>query len=119
MTCFGPLTAYRPRRAQGGKLVFDKRKSETGIKIQIPCGQCAGCRLDYSKQWAIRFMHEKQMHEFSSFLTLTYSDENLPDGNSLCMRDYVLFLKKLRRRFGNGLRFGGCGEYGDHTLRPH
>lgn len=121
MTCFGPLPAYRPRVKDGGdrRLVFDKRKSETGIRILIPCGQCAGCRLEKSRQWAMRCMHEKQMHSGSSFITLTYSDENMPEGGSLCMDDYQRFMKRLRKRFGNGIRFCGCGEYGDTTFRPH
>lgn len=120
MTCVGPLTAYRPKRGSGdGRLVFDKRKSETGIAIKIPCGQCAGCRLETSRQWAMRCMHEKQMHNASSFLTLTYNDDKLPRGGSLSLDDYQKFMKRLRWRFGNGLRFCGCGEYGDTTRRAH
>lgn len=119
MTCYGPLIGYRPRRGAGGRLVFDKRKSETGIRIPVPCGQCAGCRLDHSKQWAIRFMHEKQMHLLSSFITLTYDDAHLPEGGSLRIDHYQRFMKRLRHKFGDGIRFGGCGEYGDTTNRPH
>lgn len=52
--------------------------------IKLPCGQCTGCRLDRSKQWAVRLMCEAQLHERNSFLTLTYNDETLrarrPDG---------------------------------------
>lgn len=120
MPCFGPLSAYRPTKKSGDRrLVFDPRKSDTGIKILIPCGQCVGCRLERSRQWAMRAMHEKQMHDASCFLTLTYSDDFLPEGGSLVMRDYVLFMKRLRKRFGDGIRFLGCGEYGDVTGRPH
>lgn len=119
MTCFGPLTAYRPKSDAGGRLVFDKRKSDNGIGIKIPCGRCIGCRLERSRQWAMRCMHEKRMHKRSSFLTLTYDDEHLPEGNSLSMDDYQRFMKRLRWRFGDGIRFCGCGEYGDVTFRPH
>lgn len=31
----------------------------------------------------------------------------------------VLFLKRLRKRFGEGIRFFQCGEYGEKYLRPH
>lgn len=120
MTCFGPLTAYRPRANAGDRrLVFDKRKSETGIRIMIPCGQCAGCRLEYSRQWAMRAMHEKQMHRLSCFLTLTYDDAHLPEGGSLSIDHYQRFMKRLRHHFGDGIRFLGCGEYGDTTRRAH
>lgn len=121
MTCFGPIPAYRPRRKDGGdnRLVFDPRKSETGVKMLIPCGQCTGCRLERSRQWAMRCMHEKQMHRASSFLTLTYDDKHLPEGGSLSMDQYQRFMKRLRHKFGDGIRFCGCGEYGDATHRPH
>lgn len=120
MSCFGPIPAYRPRRGSGdNRLVFDPRKSETGVKILIPCGRCTGCRLERSRQWAMRCMHEKQMHRASSFLTLTYSDANLPEGGSLSMDHYQQFMKRLRHKFGEGIRFCGCGEYGDTTRRAH
>lgn len=45
--------------------------------IKLPCNNCLGCRLDRSKQWAIRLMCEAQLHEHCSFLTLTYNDETL------------------------------------------
>lgn len=34
-------------------------------------------------------------------------------------RDLVLFNKRLRRKFPEGVRFYACGEYGSATLRPH
>lgn len=120
MPCYGPLTGYYPAEGSPDKrLVFDKRKSNSGVKIEVPCGCCTGCRLERSRQWAMRCMHEKRMHELSSFLTLTYDDKYLPDGNSLSMYDYQCFMKRLRKRFGNGIRFCGCGEYGEVTHRPH
>ena len=27
--------------------------------VQVGCGQCIGCRLDYSRKWAVRMMLEK------------------------------------------------------------
>lgn len=52
----------------------------------------------------------------SSFLTLTYSDENNP--YSLRYRDYQAFMQRVRRKFGKA-RFFMCGEYGEDTFRPH
>jgi hypothetical protein len=26
--------------------------------LKIPCGRCIGCRLEYSRQWAMRCHHE-------------------------------------------------------------
>lgn len=118
MPCYGPITAYYPKRASGDRrLVFKISDAETGIPIKIPCGKCVGCRLEQSRQWAVRCMHEKRLHRESSFLTLTY--ENMPAGNSLQLADYQNFLKRLRHHVDGSLRFFGCGEYGETTARPH
>lgn len=120
MPCYGPLTAYRP--AEGAidkRLVFDKRKSHSGIGIKIPCGKCIGCKLEHSRQWALRCMHEKRMHSASAFLTLTYDNNHLPKGGTLVKRDLQLFMKRVRKQFGNGVRFFACGEYGEKSGRPH
>jgi len=63
-------------------------------------------------------MHESQLHRFSSFVTLTYSDDHLPYGGVLHYRHFQLFCKKLRKRHGP-FRFFMCGEYGDNLYRPH
>lgn len=124
MPCYGPLNAWYPKRLLSNgqvnpdrRLVFRKDKSETGIPLKIPCGKCVGCRLEQSRQWAVRCMHEKRMHNASAFLTLTYASP--PPANSLVLADYQNFLKRLRHVTGNGLRFFGCGEYGSQTQRPH
>lgn len=121
MACFHPLTAWQSKSALNvsGQLIF-KRPAKAGAfyELQVPCGQCLGCRLEKSRQWAIRCLHEAQMHDFSSFVTLTYSDEELPADGSLNYRDYWLFMRRLRRRYPK-VRFYMCGEYGESTFRPH
>jgi hypothetical protein len=120
MPCYGPLTAYRPKATANDKrLVFKKSDAETGVGIKIPCGKCPGCKLEHSRQWAVRCMHEKRLHTDSCFVTLTYSDDNLPPGNTLVLADLQNFLKRLRHETGPNLRFFACGEYGSRTSRPH
>lgn len=120
MPCYGPLNAYRPKpEAEDRRLVFDPRKSLSGVPIKIPCGKCIGCKLEHSRQWAVRCMHEKRMHDASAFLTLTYDNDHLPPGGTLVLRDLQLFMKRLRKVFGNGVRFFACGEYGEKSGRPH
>lgn len=124
MPCIAPLRAYRPEKTESnplgeGRLVFDKRKSETGLGYQIPCGQCIMCRIQKTYQWSVRCMHENKLHNRSSFVTLTYDDKNLPPNNSLVKTDLQLFMKRLRKKYGSGIRFYACGEYGDTTFRPH
>lgn len=98
----------------------------------IPCGQCIGCRIEYSKQWATRMLLEHEYSSESHFVTLTYDNEHVPrseyldeetgevkESLTLRKRDLVLFNKRLRRKFAEGVRFYACGEYGSATLRPH
>lgn len=82
------------------------------------CGQCMECRLAYSREWAIRIMHEARMHSANSFVTLTYDDRNLPPYGQLVKRDLQLFFKRLRKSFSK-FRYVACGEYGDLRRRPH
>lgn len=46
--------------------------------LSLACGQCIGCRLRRSQEWAARCVHETKSHPFNSWLTLTYDDEHLP-----------------------------------------
>lgn len=84
--------------------------------MNLPCGQCVGCRLRRARHWATRCIHEKQLHEMSCFLTLTYRE---PSPVSLDYRDFQLFMKRLRKFVGARIRFFACGEYGEETWRPH
>lgn len=75
-----------------------------------------------SAHWATRLAHELRMHECSSFLTLTFAPENLPDDNGVHVRDVQLFIKRARKMLeprGIKIRYFACGEYGDAGDRPH
>lgn len=65
-------------------------------------------------------MLESNLHTENAFVTLTYSDENLPEDGSLVPRHVQLFLKALRKAYQPArFRFFCVGEYGDRTSRPH
>lgn len=116
---------------------FDGRSSVSARAITdfvyVPCGQCIGCRLDHSREWANRMMMELQdpANVFNWFLTLTYDDDHLPLSGfeddaglhitySLSKSDLQRFLKRLRKHFtGTRIRYYACGEYGSTTYRPH
>lgn len=137
MSCYHPMTAYNiSPEAERKELVFSAAKAlEHGPlrPITLPCRKCIGCRLDYSRQWANRCMLELQYHESSFFLTITYDDDHLPRRYSsdpetgeiispsapLVKRDLQLFFKRLRKNTGQKIRYMACGEYGEHTFRPH
>ncbi|WNK14863.1 MAG: replication initiator protein [Microvirus sp.] len=117
MPCYHPIDAYR--QEGGGKLIFGSPRGQLEAgQLSLPCGQCIGCRLDRSVDWVIRIMHERALHEYAWFVTLTYSDEFVPYGGTLHYRHFQLFMKRLRARCGP-TRFFMCGEYGDTTFRPH
>ncbi|MFN9302418.1 MAG: hypothetical protein ACK6DA_06550 [Candidatus Kapaibacterium sp.] len=59
------------------------------------------------------------MHETSSFLTLTYAEDNLPEGQNIQHTDVQKFLKRLRKNTGAELRYYMVGEYGTDNGRPH
>lgn len=121
MACFHPLEAFRsPDRTKNGKLgiSFNPARGYIDKPIKLPCGQCIGCRLERSRQWAMRCMYEASLHESNCFITLTYSPDKLPPGGTLRKRDFQLFIKKLRKRFGT-FRYFHCGEYGEALGRPH
>lgn len=122
MTCYHPQTAFLLNFNGKKKMFFGDNPPASGggfsTKINVPCGQCIGCRLAHSKEWAIRCMHESKMHESSYFLTLTYDNEHLPVDMSLDRPHFTRFLKRLRKRFGS-FRYFACGEYGEINLRPH
>lgn len=122
MPCYHPVTAWRSRagRSANGSwpLVFNKSEGFKDKEVQIPCGGCIGCRLEYSRQWALRCVVEASMHKENCFVTLTYNDDHLPKDLSLQKKDLLSFIKRLRRDYA-GIRYFSCGEYGDRFERPH
>lgn len=111
MPCYSPLKGWK---ARSGGICFNRRESPTGALMEVPCGQCIGCRLEKSRQWALRIMHEASQHEASSFVTLTYAEDPV----SLRLDDLQRFFKRVRKR-GLPLRYYACGEYGERRSRPH
>lgn len=122
MACFHPLKGYRARSRNGNgsrSIVFQVKDGFADRPVMIACGQCIGCRLERSRQWAVRCMHEAKLYENNCFITLTYSDSFLPTSRSLVFKDFQDFMKRLRKRYGSGIRFFHCGEYGERFGRPH
>lgn len=126
MPCYHPITAhYSGKRTAKGEreIIFNGTEQQHGPPIILPCGRCIGCHLERSRQWAMRCVHETQLHPDNMFVTLTYSDEHIMDDGSLVPSDLQLFHKRLHNRLlrqrGTGIRYFACGEYGDTSDRPH
>lgn len=136
MPCYKPLKGYRSRTVnESGKrgIVFNAKHGYVDMPVNVPCGQCIGCRLEYSRQWALRCLHEAYMYQNNCFITLTYNNENLPEDGSLVKKHFQDFMKRLRKkhqgkepvwnneteRWEHPIRYYHCGEYGEKNKRPH
>lgn len=141
MPCYKPLTAYQSHleKTFSGKtkIYFDEYSADQGPgtfeEMRLPCGQCLGCRMDRSKQWALRCWHEASLYTNNCFITLTFDDGHLNDRKSLVRSDFPKFMKRLRKAYKGmeyvkpvsgvsndyPIRFFHCGEYGDKMSRPH
>lgn len=116
MPCYAPLRGFK---GVSGGISWTPSVSYVDVPFSVPCGQCLGCRLERARQWSVRIMHEAQLYEHSSFVTLTYSDEHVPSDGSLRKSDFQKFIKRLRRRSDARISYFHCGEYGDQLGRPH
>lgn len=124
MPCYHPITVYRSREGlnKSGKwpIEFSVTKGYKDLRLEIPCGQCIGCRLERSRQWAVRCVHEASLFEDNCFVTLTYAPSHLPSYGSLDVSHVQRFMKRLRKYIHpKKVRFFHCGEYGDENARPH
>ena len=116
MPCYHPLTGYRT--ANGSVVFTELKRHGTTESITVKCGQCHGCRLERSRQWAMRCVHESYLYKNNCFITLTYNDENVPHRGQLHYPHFVAFMKRLRKH-QQGIRFYMGGEYGSINWRPH
>lgn len=121
MPCNYPLRGWR---THGGKITTRRAGAFRDLPpIDLACGRCTGCRIQRAADLTTRALHEAAITEqtegrSSSFLTLTYDDNNLPTDYGLQRDDLTKFLKRLRKAMGS-FRYLACGEYGDTTRRPH
>lgn len=146
MSCYYPMEAVKyydgsvkVTGALENGMHSQRFKDDPNVKefLTVPCGKCIGCRLEYSRQWAIRCMKELETTKGPAyFLTLTYDNDHLPyhsyleEGSGIKVsmpelrpKDLQDFIKRLRERLRakgvENFRFFACGEYGDELKRPH
>lgn len=104
---------------------------DTGACCKVPCGKCYQCRKVRAEEWAYRIVDESRYHKENSFVTLTYDEKHEPKisvryGENypvvkvgvLSKRDVQLFIKRVRKRYDNKIKYYMVGEYGDISLRP-
>lgn len=123
MPCYKPLPAQPSgvlsKNLKFPLIVFPRTSVNLNrFSARVSCGRCIGCRLEHSRQWAVRIVHESRLHERNSFITLTYA--NPPANNSLVLEDLQKFFKRLRKHLPDvKIRYFACGEYGEQFKRPH
>lgn len=113
MPCYSPIRAFR---TPNGVVFSALRRFDIVGEVDLPCGQCLGCRLRRSKDWAVRITHEAQLYRYTCFVTLTYRDEELPPGGSLHYRHFQKFVRALRQAARSG--HGGISSDPQGSLGP-
>lgn len=130
--CITPIRTVLPQRSGTKKFV------------DVPCGKCVYCLSNKRNEWCFRMAEEFKNSFTAYFITLTYSDDEIPvlkkDGNIvrgkdvkiddigcravLYKRDVQLYIKNIRevnRRdfFNEGVKYFMVGEYSPISMRPH
>ena len=89
------------------------------LYIEVPCGKCHSCVRSKMNGWRLRLIAELKQWSFSVFITLTFDDsmmERFRDDPNKAVR---LFLDRMRKNVGNGIKHFIIGEYGEKTGRFH
>jgi len=122
MTCTSPVEAWKTPNGIAFK-PNTKLPYWANNPFHLPCRNCLSCRIDRTRDWTVRIMHESQLHDQNMFLTLTYDEENLPKDKSLNHDHFTQFMDRLRAHAryteGKKVSYYMCGEYGDKTGRAH
>lgn len=118
MQCTSPKTAFVDAKT-GAYIFYDDSRREIEREVVVRCGQCLSCRVSHAATWSTRAMHEARNHDATCFITLTYRPGEEPTTYEGWLADNQKFWKRLRRKFGAGVKFFGCLERGDNLGRPH
>lgn len=101
-----------------------------GLKY-FECGGCPECLSKRSSRHVLTSVFEAKKHVHNCMVTLTYDryirdncgriiGEEEPNRDlHVCKRDIQLFIKRLRKKFGPGIRYRVSAEYGKRTHRAH
>lgn len=136
MQCLQPLTIKNP--------AYMKKPDQRPFVV-VPCNKCLACLSRRASSWANRLLVEDKHCVSSWFVTLTYSDENLPVVSTwkdyqvlrrgfriigeeenyydqtavLVTKDFQDFFRRLRHISDIKFKYYLAAEYGSKTYRPH
>lgn len=133
MACDSPIQLARAGEKYGGKTQI--------LDLIVPCGKCPPCAKRRIDEWVFRLTQEEWKHSSAHFITLTYSQENVPispngymtltkgngrkiNGKKRQESCFQLFMKRLRKNLQNAkrhqtIKYYMASEYGTITQRPH
>lgn len=95
------------------------------------CGSCPECLRKRSNRLVLRAYYEMKRCKVGCMCTLTYDNYIYDDDHRIIgevppnpdlhvnVRDVQLFIKRVRKRYGNGIRYRLDAEYGSKTHRAH
>lgn len=118
MTCTNPYKLTVEKLYKNTPTVFLNKDQYPLGYLELPCGHCIACKIQRSREWTLRIVHELEFWEHASFVTLTYDDKHLPKKNTLVKSDLQKFFKRLRKKI-SPIKYYACGEYGERGGRPH
>lgn len=112
MKCISPKTIW-PHRS----IDWCDRNEE--YPVSVPCGKCLACLSTKRSDWAFRLEQEHKYSTSAYFITLTYDQKHYPSDGSLDKKHVQDFMKRLRKKDVNKLRYYLVGEYGTISGRAH
>ena len=89
MPCYAPFNIQDPK--------FNNPK----IRIEVPCGKCAGCLQSRRDDWTNRLTHEMDVSTSAHFITLTYAEEYITYGEThqtLVKSDLQNFFQTFKKK---------------------
>lgn len=103
MVCYNPILMYpvegaitkngKQHYSFYGSLASHPELAGDSRFIRCSCKQCIGCRLENSRQWAVRAVHEARSSSSAYFVTCTFDDYHLPRDKSLSKKFHQTFMK--------------------------
>lgn len=110
--CITPLTIKRKNASVFGETTRS-----------VPCGHCVSCLSSRSREWTFRLKQEAKVSSSVAFTTFTYNNDQVPISfngyPTLDKDDFQGFVKRLRHKTHNKIKYYACGEYGTQFKRPH
>ena len=132
MSCPIPIRIINPHYKKIASLSdnpneLDSYSNREDFYLDVPCGKCYHCRKSYKTQWNLRLQHHYRyltpaQKGNSYFITLTFSNEHLP--NQCPTKEQIApyvrkFLERVRKKYKKSVTHWIVSEYGDNTERYH